>query len=358
MKKVLVAGAGGVLGKLVCQELLRIMGKRIQLTVIDYKTERGEQLANALKQDVQFQFMDVDDKENVKQVIKNVDIVVVVVKQKTPHIQTECMENKILCIDVTPFYDFVEKVKELNQKAEKNEIGSVIMSGFFPGLSGLMVKETISYFQEVREVNVGLLQNTNAKTGLSGILDMLKIISQSVAFQDNIIPGFTKKKEMYFSKHNKEKEVRLIDHSERILLKNNLTAAPINYWTAWNSNSFNKMISMLKKFGLIKAIQKMNTKFLDKLVKHNPNKNEHAFLTVEVKGIVDKQECKRILSLSTFSDYHTTAMMTAALTKLTLEKEVEGIVCPFEITTLYELLSVMNCSELEIEKIENNIRIK
>lgn len=81
------------------------------------------------------------------------------------------------------------------------------MSGFFPGLSGLMVKETISYFQEVREVNVGLLQNTNAKTGLSCILDMLKIISQSVAFQDNIIPGFTKKKEMYFSNHNKEKEV-------------------------------------------------------------------------------------------------------------------------------------------------------
>lgn len=63
--------------------------------------------------------------------------------------------------------------------------------------------------------------------------------------------------------------------------------------------------------------------------------------------------------LSTFSDYHTTtAMMTAALTKLTLEKEVEGIVCPFEITTLDELLSVINCPKLQIEKIENNIRIK
>lgn len=206
MKKVLVAGASGALGKLVCQELLRIMGKRIQLTVTDYKTERGEQLANALKQDVQFQFMDVDDKENVKQVIKNVDIVVVVVKQKKPHIQTACVENKILCIDVTPFYDFVEKVKELNQKAEKNERGSVIMSGFFPGLSGLMVKETISYFQEVREVNVGLLQNTNAKTGLSCILDMLKIISQSVAFQIILFLALLKRKKCIFQTITKKKK--------------------------------------------------------------------------------------------------------------------------------------------------------
>lgn len=59
------------------------------------------------------------------------DIVIVGLKQKTPSIQKTCIENKILCIDVTPFYDFVETVQELNQRAEKNNTASVVMSGFF-----------------------------------------------------------------------------------------------------------------------------------------------------------------------------------------------------------------------------------
>lgn len=358
MKKVMVVGAAGVLGNLVCNELLRIMEKEVKLIVTDYKTERGKKLANSFKQDVQFQFLDVNDEENVKQVIKKADIVLVVVKQKIPHIQIACIENKVLCIDVTPFYEFVKKVVELNHRAEKNDTGSIIMSGFFPGLSGLMVKEAISNFQEVTEINVALLQNTNAKTGLSGILDMLKIISQPVTFQSNIISGFTKKKDMYFSNQFKEREIRLIDHSESMLLKDNLTSAPIYYWTAWNSNVFNKMISALKKIGFTKIIQKVNNKFLNKIVKHNPNKNENAFLAVEVEGVVDNQKCKRILSLSTFSDYHTTAMMTAALTKIGLQKEVKGIICPFEITNLDELLSVINCSDILIEEIENNVSVK
>lgn len=350
MKKVMVVGASGVLGKLVCSEFLRIFNNQIKLIVTDYKTERGKKLANSFNKDVQFQCLNVNDDENIKQVIKNVDIVVVVLKQRVPHIQKTCIENKLLCIDVTPFSDFVEKVLELNQSAEKNNIGSIIMAGFFPGLSGLMIKEAISNFQEVTEINVGLLQNTNAKVGISGTLDMLKIISQPVIFQNKIISGFTKKRNMYFL--NEEKEVRLIDHSEKLVFKDKLTTAPINYWTSWNVNTFNKQVSILRKLGVIEIIHKVNNKFLSKVVNHNPSKNENAFLTVEVKGIVANKERIRIVSLSTLSDYHTTAMVVTALAKIALKNEVKGIVCPFELTNLEELLAVINCSDIIIEKVE------
>ncbi|WP_428910008.1 saccharopine dehydrogenase NADP-binding domain-containing protein [Niallia sp. Krafla_26] len=247
MKKMMVVGASGVLGKLVCTELLRIFENQINLIVTDYKAERGNELANSFDRNVNFQFLNIHDEENIKQVIKNVDIVVVVVKQRIPYIQKACIQNKILCIDVTPFYDFVEKVIVLNQSAEKNEVGSVIMSGFFPGLSGLMIKKAISDFQEVKEINVALLQNTNAKAGVSGILDMLNIIAQPVKLQNKVLSGFTKKRKMYFLNHPKDENVRLIDHSEKILLKEKLTTAPISYWTSWNSNGFNKLVSLLRK---------------------------------------------------------------------------------------------------------------
>lgn len=238
----MVIGASGVLGKLICIELLRVFDSQIKLIVTDYKSERGEKLANSLNNDVEFKYLDVNNVENVKQVIKNIDIVVDILKQVNPTIQETCIYNKILCVDVTPFYDFVEKVNILNQSAKNNDTSSIVMSGFFPGLSGLMVKKAVSNFDEVIEINVGLLQNTNAKAGITGILDMLKIVSQQVRFENKIIPGFTEKRKMYFANHLKEKEVRLIHHSEKIVLENQLTVNPINYWTSWNVNAFNKLV--------------------------------------------------------------------------------------------------------------------
>ncbi len=353
MEKIMLIGASGVLGKLVCDELLRIFKNPINLIVTDYKTERGRKLASSFNKDVQFQYLDVNNERNIRETVKNVDIVVVVLKQITPYVQKICIENKILCIDVTPFYNFVSKVNELNGSAKKNNVGSVVMSGFFPGLSGLMVKEAVSSFQEVTEVNVGLLQNTNAKAGVSGIIDMLKIISQPLKFQNKTVSGFTRKRKMFFLGPYKEKEVRLIKHSEAILVNNKLATKPINYWTSWNSDIFNKQVSLLKKIGFIGILHKVNNKLLSKVVKHNPNKNEDAFLTVEVKGIVDNKTKIKIVSLSTFSDYHTTAMVTAALAKIAFQKSVKGIVCPFEITSLDELLTVINCPNLAIKKFEN-----
>jgi saccharopine dehydrogenase-like NADP-dependent oxidoreductase len=352
MKKVMVVGASGVLGRMVCSELLRIFENQINLIVTDYKAERGNELANSFDNtDVSFQFLDANDEEIIKQVIKNVDIVVVVLKQRIPYIQQACIQNKILCIDVTPFYDFVQKVIKLNQIAEKNDVGSVIMSGFFPGLSGLMIKRAISNFQEVKEINVALLQSTNAKAGVSGILDMLNIIAQPIIFQNKTLSGFTKKRKMYFLNHSKEQDMRLIDHSEKMLVKEKLITAPINYWTSWNSNGFNKLVSLLRKIGFLKYAQNFK-KVLSKVVKHNPKENENAFLTVEVKGVIGNKEVVKVLALSTLSDYHTTAMVTAALAKIAIGNEVKGIVYPFEVTGLEELFSVINCSNVKIKEFE------
>ncbi|MFJ8527969.1 hypothetical protein [Bacillus sp. NPDC094106] len=330
MKKIMVVGASGVLGKLVCTELLRIFNNQVKLTVTDYKADRGMKLAKSFDQEVMFQYLDVTNEENTKKVLKNIDIVIVVLKQQNPYIQKACVNNDILCIDVTPFTDFVEKIEILHQDTEKNEVGSIVMSGFFPGLSGLMVKKAVSNFHEITEVNVGLLQNTNAQAGIS---------------------GFSKKRKMYFFEPNNNREVRLIDHAEKQFLQKALHIKNINYWTSWNSVFFNKQISFLKKFGLIDVILTLNNnKFLSKIVKHNPNKNEDAFLTVEVTGIIDDTKCKKTLSLSTFSDYHLTAMVTAALAKIAVNKKIKGIVFPFELTSVDEILSEMNCKSVTFKE--------
>lgn len=350
MKKIMVIGASGVLGNLVCRELLRIFESQIKLFVTDYKIQRGQELARSLNEDVEFRYIDVNEESSVRRAIKDMDGVVVVLGQNAPHIQRYCVEQRILCLDVTPFYDFVERVKELHPLAINHNAGSVVMSGFFPGLSGLMVKKAAANFEEVEEVHVGLLQNTNAKAGIAGILDMLKIIAAPVRWNHNTVPGFTEKRKMKFLNHPKAREVRLIEHAEKSLLKDGILGeSPLYYWTSWNVPAFNKQVSFLRRTGFL---NKLGKRTLSKIVKHNSSKSEHAFLTVEVKGVSGNTRSVKLLSLATFSDYHTTAMVTAALVKIAMRKNVKGVLCPFEITDLEELLVEVNCPDLEIKEVE------
>lgn len=357
MKNVMVVGASGVLGKLICQELLRLFNSNISLIVSDYNLSRGAETAALLSSNVSFRFLDVHNDTSIAEALHNVDIVIIALKQNNPNIQRECLKSKTLCIDVTVFLEFVQKTLMLDQDAKDCGAGSVMMSGFFPGLSGLMVKEAISNFSEIEEVNVGLLQNTNAKAGISGILDMLKIVSQDVhnvaEGRSNNITGFTKKRNMSFYEPLSEREVRLVNHAEKMILSERLQIENINYWTAWNSRGFNSLISLLRASGLINRVLKSkNSSFLSKFINHNAAKSEHVSISVEVKGMVDNKKCIKKLVFSTFSDYHTTAMFTAAIAKIAISKKIIGVVFPFEIIDLEEIIEHMNCQKMSIKQIE------
>ncbi|OEH93637.1 saccharopine dehydrogenase NADP-binding domain-containing protein [Bacillus solimangrovi] len=352
MTRIMVVGASGVLGKLVCDELLRIFNNELNLVITDYKTERGKKLARSFNNEVEFRYLDVNSEECVMKVIKDIDIVIVVIKQQNPNIQNVCITRCIICIDVTPFFDFVGKVKRLEQNELKNGVCSIVMSGFFPGLSGLMIKKVATDFDDITEINVGLLQNTNAKAGLSGILDMLKIISHPVYNNDNIVAGFTKKRKLMFLGYDIEHEVRLIEHAEKNHFYEEFKTRNINYWTSWNNEISNALISLLRKIGVLDRVQKFNeNKLLANLVKHNPNKNEHAYLSVEVKGIINKQTCVKTLAVATFSDYYTTAMVTATLAKIVQNKEIKGVVLPSDITNFDEIIAKMNCPDITFKEI-------
>lgn len=338
MKKVLVVGASGVVGNLICSEILRIFEHDVSLNITDYIENRGKELAQLLGADTRYHFLDVKKAETVAQVIKEMDLVIVALNQQYPLIQKACIDNGIICLDITPYTSLVDKVYLMQQDAVDREEKLVVMAGFFPGLSGLMVKHAITNFQRVDEVHIGLLQNTNAKAGLAGIIDMLKIISQPVIKTS----GFKQMRKMPFSIG--EREVRLIDHAEKRYLKDKFKIGKINYWTAWNNSFFNKMIYSMKQVGLIHWLtSQRNNNILAKLVKHNPAKAETTFLTVEVKGSMSGLETTKIVTLTTFSDYHTTAMATAALAKIALRKSINGVMFPFEFTTLDEVVKEMKC---------------
>ncbi len=47
---------------------------------------------------------------------------------------------------------------------------------------------------------------------------------------------------------------------------------------------------------------------------------------------------------------HTTAMVTAGLAKVTVHKKIKGVVFPFEITDMDEILSEINCKDIVLKE--------
>lgn len=346
--KILVAGSSGVLGNFICEEVVRIFGNTVHLLVSDYKMDRGRETARKFGNNVSFQFLDANHSESIEQAVQHVDIVIVALKQSDPAIQTVCLKKKVLCIDVTVFSDFVHDVIALHEMAKNNDTASIVMAGFIPGLSGLLVRKAISDFDEVSEINIGFLQNTNAKAGVTGIVDMLSLVNQNVSLPNNSnIQGFTKKRKIDFLQLSACQKVRLIAHPEKEFLETKLPIRNLHYWTAWNSSIFNTLLSFLITRNLIPFITGQK-RTLSKLVKHNPQKSEQAYVTVEVQGVIGNKKCEKVLTLSASSDYQTTAMMTAALAKIAFEKKAQGVLFPFEITDIDEVLSIIQSNDISL----------
>ncbi|MBN2436509.1 MAG: hypothetical protein JXK07_14710 [Spirochaetes bacterium] len=351
MTKIIVIGASGVLGGLICTEILNLFKKNVKLFIGDYKSNRGKITADYFN--AEFCETNIDDLNELSLSLSGKDLVIITINQKEPVIQKLCLEKSIPCIDITAFYSFAKKVQTLyNTDTNDNKSTSIIMAGFWPGLSGLLLTEALKEFDEVYESNISLIQNTNAKAGASGIVDMLKIISEPVNTMYNdtniTLSGFSLKRKIKLPFANKEYTTRLISHSEKQMLSEKLPVRNINYWTTWNNCFFNLLISIMNKTKLLNIIvNKIDKNTINKIPRHDAKKSEETILVVDVKGKKENNIIVKKLCIKTFSDYGTTAKIVAALARESLTNRTAGVCLPLEITTLNKVLKIINDERIE-----------
>ncbi|PKM58460.1 MAG: hypothetical protein CVU98_00795 [Firmicutes bacterium HGW-Firmicutes-3] len=357
--KILVIGASGVLGKLICRETLRVFNNNVNLLVGDYRRDRGRALALMLGPKAEYQYIDASNSNSIKVALKDVSCVIISMNQNEPLIQTQCIEAKIHCIDVTASSELLDKVKPLNKKAIASNIALVMFSGFFPGLSGILIKDTSSDFERTDEVNIGLLSSVNAQAGYSGFIQMLEVCHKPVVLkhknQEKTFPGFYQKTYMHFSEPFGRKHVRLVNYSERAVLAQYLNIPILNYWIGLEKEALTMALGILKKIRVTALCLKNRIlgKFFTKvLFKHNPDKPETTALSISVHGTQCGISKTRILTLKAYSDYGVTAAFNAALCwylVYQMSSKSLGVRFPFEIVTLSEILSIMATEGVTID---------
>ncbi|KAB8125690.1 hypothetical protein F9U64_21905 [Gracilibacillus oryzae] len=350
MKKVMVVGASGRLGKLICEQVLRIFDKTAQLVITDYNEMRGKQLQKSFKNKVEFKLLNINDHQTVEKVIDNIDVVIIAIQQKEPHIQKVCINREILCVDVTTSPNLVDQILLLNEQAKAHRVPSIVMAGFLPGLSGLLAKKAITSFDKIEYIHISLIQSSNANVGITGALDMLQLISMPVIYDGETIHGFKEKKTIDIL--NNKHTVRLIHHPEYNYISPKLAVPDIQYWTSWNDPIFNLKVLFILKANILPLLNKYPSIF-SKLIKHDPSQHEEVSLIIEAKGMHINKPVTRTLRLSAFSDYGITAMVTAALAKVLLFNKINGgIYFPFEVTTFEEIMKMIDCEKVRLEELE------
>lgn len=337
-RKILVIGSNGILGKQIVRKVIYSFGIR-SLVISDYKEHRLNQqsleISNAFGEKPFSRIIDINSEESIRKGLESIDFVLIAIQQKEPIIQKTCIEIGISSIDLSVNPDFINKALELNETCENTDL-QLITGGLFPGLSGIIANDVYKTSKENEPVDVGLLQSTNGTNGKTGVSDMLLIFDKEVEYltQEHSMKnsGFSYKKKFEYPKPFYKKTHRLAAFIERDYLRSSGIIS--NYWTSFDKEFFNKLISGIKKMGFLKLFKypKISRLLSTLLSKQNDGRKD------EKIGLTARNALSQISIILT-SDYEATASCAIGFTKLIMknEKDYKGIKFPFEIFSFEEI---------------------
>ena len=339
--QILVVASSGALAKFIVDEVIDSFGIK-SLSISDYKKNRlhiyQKQLNEKYGKEPKAQLIDIASIESIESGTEHVDYVIVPVSQKRPLVQEVCIQKGIVCIDLTVLGEFINDVMKLQVKTRNGKSLLLMAAGLFPGLSGIIANSVHADNPEAI-VDIGLLQSKDGMAGSMGIADMLQLFNQNIDFDTPAKTikkkGFSYSKAFEFGDKFGTKQLRLAHFIESKYLQRRLNINS-NYWSAFDSERFNKFIALLRKIGLLNLFEspKYRLKIAQLISKQKKDVRE------EVVGVVGQtDEIDKIIVLLE-SDYAATAACAVAFVKL-LNQSVEkksGVFFPFELFELNDVL--------------------
>lgn len=169
------------------------------------------------------------------------------------------------------------------------------MVGMFPGLSGVLVKESLNHLTSAAQISVALLQSVNATVGVTGVVDMLHVLSSGSKEFKN------KKKFLIGGKNYTLREIR---YDESDILQSKLQLSLITYWTGWRYKIFTSLMFFVARYKLCTTLitQLIKRLHLKRLGLNHPKISEKVALSIEAVEDKEQHSCKKVIQLEAYSD--------------------------------------------------------
>ncbi len=126
------------------------------ITIVD-KDKKNLELAKVLLKDknINYEILDVNNKEKIEKFFKNFDIAISVVPYTYNYFLTKtAIETNTDFIDLGGNNDIVEKQLKLSEKAEKNNVTVIPDCGLAPGLVSIITKDCVDFLEDVDYVKI------------------------------------------------------------------------------------------------------------------------------------------------------------------------------------------------------------
>ncbi len=368
--RILVAGGTGAVGRHICREVVRTLGPQ-ELVVGDYNLDRGRQFAGSISESCDVAELDVSDRQSVEQATEGADAVIIAVRQVAPVVQTVCTERGIHSVDIVPDTPLVRSIfppgrsdfgqlgDGMSRRAEEHQLSGVVAAGLIPGLSGLMARRVIEKIRATGgdfagpAVHVSLLQRKNGTAGAAGIGDMLGLFARPVEYDSHSVRGFTVTRTAPFPYPFGHRPVRLVAFPEAGDVRSHFGVDRVHYWTAFDNEPFNRTIGTLNRLGVLNCFRKPGggVRLASFLARGKTSPGDREETVALVAGAGDF-----VVSLTVPSDYGGTAMAAVAMTRQLLSRGAPdyGVVVPFQLFTLEQILGLVDSPEIRIEETDNN----
>lgn len=367
--RILVVGGTGAVGRHICREVVRSLGPQA-LVVGDYNLARGSEFARSLSESAGAAELDVSDRQSVERAAVGVDAVIVAVRQLEPVVQAVCTRRGIHSVDIVPDTPLARSIFSTEHSdfgrsgsAGESPLSGLVAAGLIPGLSGLMARHVIEKTRVTGSsptepiVQVSLLQRKNGTAGAAGIADMLGLFARPVEYDGVRVPGFTLRRTTRFPPPFGDRTMRLVAFPEAADLRSHFGIASVNYWTAFDSELFNRTIGTLNRLGVLNRFRRPGggvrlaavlARSKTRAVTNEAPREETVALTAEAGDLA--------VSLTVPSDYGGTAMAAVAMARALVARGAPdyGVVLPFQLFSLGEIIEIASSPEIRIYETEGD----
>ena len=161
-KKVLVIGGCGRIGNSVAQDIAS--HTKAEVIVTSRNTQQ------TVKPPLVFLSLDLADREQLKQVIASVDLVVHCAgpfHHRDGRVLDICIDTRVNYLDVSDHRSFYERVIKHKDKAIAAGVTAILNTGIFPGISNSMVKQGVEQFDSVDKIHLSYVVAGSGGAGLT-----------------------------------------------------------------------------------------------------------------------------------------------------------------------------------------------
>jgi saccharopine dehydrogenase-like NADP-dependent oxidoreductase len=175
--RVLILGGRGRIGSSVARDL--VSHTQAQITITGKREDTKQRWATALPERVQFQQLDLADREAVRAAVRllaadssDVSHNLVIHCAGPFHHRDEnvlklCIEQGVNYLDVSDNVGFTRKLLSCHESAAAAGVTAIVNSGIFPGISNSMVRQGIEQFDQAEQIHLSYVVSGSGGAGLT-----------------------------------------------------------------------------------------------------------------------------------------------------------------------------------------------